>query len=316
MRLTKRSAAGGFDNEAKIVSRHFALEHGMALRWNLAPMPLPPPDLPVSSVPASTPPRVPAENAAITDNSQPNATKVISEEVEPALETYPQLLLDALSYPWRRGGAYILVPGTFLAMAFAFSVWAPVLGLVSLGIGACFFSAFYLQIVESTIAGRHNLPDWPSFSDFYDDMLKPGFQMLVVFLMSGVVYAAVAWAVFSVFAFENDDSTVKMLRGLAEIVFGFYVPMGVLGLVLHGHAGGALPHRVIPAIFRCMPDLLISIASLTAISLLVTSLQKVADLIPYAGVLLGWLLTICLMVMQGRLTGTLGLRFARRITGA
>jgi predicted PurR-regulated permease PerM len=91
--------------------------------------------------------------------------------------------------------------------------------------------------------------------------------------------------------------------------------MAVLGLVLHGHAGGALPHRVIPAIIRCMPGYLIGIASLTVISLLVTSLQELADLIPYAGALFGWLLTICLMVMQGRLTGTLGLRFARRITG-
>ncbi|MBL9182361.1 MAG: hypothetical protein JNN17_09485 [Verrucomicrobiaceae bacterium] len=266
-------------------------------------------------MPASAPARAAAESDTNLEKHPPKPAKVLHEEVEPVLDTYPQLLLDAMTYPWRRGGAYILVPGTFLAMAFAFSVWAPVLGLVSLGIGACFFSAFYLQIVESTIAGRHNLPDWPSFSDFYDDMLKPGFQMLVVFLMSGVVYAAVAWAVFSVFAFENDDSTVKMLRSLAEIVFGFYVPMGVLGLVLHGHAGGALPHRVIPAIFRCMPGYLIGVGTLAFINLLTNLLQDSVKPIPFAGILLGWLLTICLMVMQGRLTGTLGLRFARRITG-
>jgi hypothetical protein len=51
----------------------------------------------------------------------PKPAKAIREEVEPALETYPQLLLDALSYPWRRGGAFILVPGAFLALAFSIS---------------------------------------------------------------------------------------------------------------------------------------------------------------------------------------------------
>lgn len=288
----------------------------MALRWNLAPMPLPPPDLPVSSVPTSAPPRVPAKYASNTDNSPPKPTKVIREEVEPVLDTYPQLLLDALTYPWKRGGAYILVPGAFLALAFSISGWAPVVGLASTGIGACYFAAFYLQIVETTIAGQHRVPDWPSFGDFYDDLIRPGLQMAVVFIMSTLVFVAAAWTVSSLIPFGDEETQWKVLRGLSEVVFGFYLPMAVLGLVLHGHAGGALPHRVIPAIVRCMPGYLIGIASLTAISLLVNLLQELTRLIPYAGVLLGWLLTICLMVMQGRLTGTLGLRFARRITGA
>jgi hypothetical protein len=174
-------------------------------------------------------------------------------------------------------------------------------GLASTGIGACYFAAFYLQIVETTIAGQHRVPDWPSFGDLYDDLIRPGLQMAVAFLMSTLVFAAAAWAVTSVVTFANDEAGWKVLRALSKVVYG--------------HAGGALPHRVIPAIIRCMPGYLIGIASLTAISLLVTSLQKIADLIPYAGALLGWLLTICFMVMQGRLTGTLGLRFARRITG-
>lgn len=278
-------------------------------------MPLPPPDLPVSSVPAYAPARAAAESDTNLEKHPPKPAKVIREDLDPVLDTYPQLLLDAVTYPWRRGGAYILIPGAFLALAFSISAWAPLFGLASTGIGACYFAAFYLQIVETTIAGQHRVPDWPSFGDLYDDLIRPGLQMAVAFLMSTLVFAAAAWAVTSVVTFANDEAGWKVLRGLSELVYGFYVPMAVLGLVLHGHAGGALPHRVIPAIIRCMPGYLIGIASLTAISLLVTSLQKIADLIPYAGALLGWLLTICLMVMQGRLTGTLGLRFARRITG-
>lgn len=232
------------------------------------------------------------------------------------LDTYPQLLQDALIYPWRRGGAYILVPGAFLALAFSIGAWAPFVGLASTSIGACYFAAFYLQIVETTVSGQHRVPDWPSFGDFYDDLIRPGLQMAVVFVMSTLMFSAAAWTVSSLVPFEDDEAGWRLLRGLADVIYSFYVPMAVLGLVLHGHAGGALPHRVIPAIIRCMPGYLIGIASLTAISLLVNSLQEITRLIPYAGVLLGWLLTICLMVMQGRLTGTLGLRFARRITGA
>lgn len=246
----------------------------------------------------------------------PKPAKAIREEVEPTLETYPQLLLDALSYPWRRGGAFILVPGAFLALAFSISAYAPVVGLASMGIGACYFAAFYLQIVETTIAGQHRVPDWPSLGDFYDDLIRPGLQMAVVFIMSTLVFASAAWGLISMIAFEDEETQWKLLRGLSELVYGFYIPMGVLGLVLHGHAGGALPHRVIPAIIRCMPGYLIGVGSLTLISVLTNLLHDWVRQIPLAGVLLGWLLTICLMVMQGRLTGTLGLRFARRITGA
>ena len=237
----------------------------------------------------------------------------LPEVVEPRLETYPQLLLDALTYPWRRGGAFILVPGAFLALAFSISAYAPVVGLASMGIGACYFAAFYLQIVETTIAGQHRVPDWPSFSDFYDDLIRPGLQMAVVFVMSSLVFAAAVWLITSVVTFADDEAAFKTLRGIAEVVFGAYVPMAVLGLVFHGHAGGAMPHRVIPAIFRCMPGYLIGMGGLTLISVLTNALHEVVRIIPLAGILLGWLLTICLMVMQARLTGTLGLRFARRI---
>ena len=68
-----------------------------------------------------------------------------------------------------------------------------------------------------------------------------------------------------------------------------------------------------PAIIRCMPGYLIGMGGLTLISLLTNALHEVVLTIPLAGILAGWLLTICLMVMQARLTGTLGLRFARRI---
>lgn len=283
------------------------------------PMELPPPDLPppVLPSPSGTQPRKLAEQASLDEPSGGRPPKVTLLERDPSLNSYRDLVLDAVSYPWRRGGAYILVPGTFLALAFAFGVWAPVIGLVSMGIGACFFSAFYLQIVESTIAGRHSLPDWPSFADFYDDMLKPGFQMAVVFVMSTLIYVAAAWGLSSVsISFTTEETQMAIWREVGQAVYSLYIPMAVMGLVLHGSAAGALPHRVIPAIMRCMPGYLGGVCIMALISLTTDWLRESARMIPYAGLPLAWLLTICLMVMQGRLTGTLGLRFARRITGA
>jgi hypothetical protein len=202
-------------------------------------------------------------------------------EKDPSLNSYRDLVLDAVSYPWRRGGAYILVPGTFLALAFAFGVWAPVIGLVSMGIGACFFSAFYLQIVESTIAGRHSLPDWPSFADFYDDMLKPGFQMAVVFVMSTLIYVAAAWGLSSVsISFTTEETQMAIWREVGQAVYSLYIPMAVMGLVLHGSAAGALPHRVIPAIMRCMPGYLGGVCIMALISLTTDWLRESARMIP------------------------------------
>lgn len=273
--------------------------------------------------------------------SSPQKTRATRAADEHAGLPEPNALAkDALTYPWRRGGAYVLVPGVFLALAFALAAWAPMLGLASTLIGVSYFSAFYFQIVETTIAGRHTLPDWPEFSDFYDDLVRPGLQMaglfilcrLLVYLVASVVIGSgltsgegTGWENFFTLAFllwlmiapnlglQAFGVHAGWLHYLDVAVFWLYFPMAVLGVVFHGSLGGALPHRVFPAIARCWRVYLPGVAGMWAIKDVVGHLQSLADEIPYLGLPLGWLLALCLLVMQGRLTGCFGAHYAGRI---
>lgn len=296
-------------------------------------MHLPPPDLPPSNPAAAPDPPKPVEAPKAARAPKP-------AEEAPRLPEPHELARDAVTYPWRRGGAYVLVPGVFLALAFAVASWAPMLGLASTLIGVGYFSAFYFQIVETTIAGRHTLPDWPEFSDFYDDLVRPGLQMaglfilcrLLVYLVASVVIGSgltsgegTGWNIFFTPLFlmwvliapslglQALGLEAGWLHYLDVAVFWLYFPMAVLGVVFHGSLGGALPHRVFPAIARCWRVYLPGVAAMWAIKAVVGHLQSLADEIPYLGLPLGWLLALCLLVMQGRLTGCFGAHYAGRI---
>jgi hypothetical protein len=269
-------------------------------------MSLPPPDLPppadvqTAHPPEATPP--PVAEAAIT-----------REIPEPDLDSFSDLLRDAVVYPWRRGGAYILLPGSVLALAFSITAWAPVLGLISLMIGACYFSAFYLRIVESTCAGRPTIPDWPEFGDLYDDLIRPGLQMAAIFLFCVLTWFGLWWMLTQFHEFPDKQQASEAAEWLWQAVFWPYFPMAVLMVVFQGTAGGALPHRVLPAILRCMPGYLPGVAALAAVNFGMNMLHEKLSTLAWVGPLTGWLITLCLLVMQARLTGLIGMRHAARI---
>lgn len=296
-------------------------------------MHLPPPDLPPPNPAAAPEPTKPVEAPKAARAPKP-------AEEAPRLPEPHELGRDAVNYPWRRGGAYVLVPGVFLALAFAVASWAPMLGLASTLIGVSYFSAFYFQIVETTIAGRHTLPDWPEFSDFYDDLVRPGLQMaglfilcrLLVYLVAAVVIGTgltsgegTGWNIFFTPLFlmwvliapnlglQALGLEAGWLHYLDVAVFWLYFPMAVLGVVFHGSLGGALPQRVFPAIARCWRVYLPGVAAMWAIKDVVGHLRTLVAEIPYLGLPLGWLLALCLLVMQGRLTGCFGAHYAGRI---
>ena len=289
-------------------------------------MSLPPPDLP-PSVPNPSSTKPPTEICApVKQTERPPADEA------PDLDTYSQMLRDAITYPWRRGGPYILIPGAFLALALSVSAWAPVIGLISVALGSCYFAAFYFSIVENTFSGRHRVPDWPEFADLYDDLIRPGLQMAAIFIVCKLLAAGVGAILFETGIIQLEEETragglmvtllwlvihpasaSAVLGQMSGVIFALYFPMAVIGVVANGHVGGALPHRVIPAILRCLPGYLLGVAWLFGIGFTVGLLQDQIETLGWLGILPGYLLAICLLIMQARFTGTLGLRYAQKI---
>jgi hypothetical protein len=104
------------------------------------------------------------------------------------------------------------------------------------------------------------------------------------------------------------------LHHLDALVFWLYLPMAVLGVIFHGSLSGAMPWRVLPAIFRCWRVYVPGAACMWAVHDVVSELQDFAVKVPYLGYLLVGMLMLCLLVMQARLTGCFGAHYAHRIT--
>lgn len=70
-------------------------------------------------------------------------------------------LKDALAYPVRESGKYILGIGALMVALLSFS---PLMALLSGAALLCFtayLTTYYFNIVEVAILGRNEAPDWP-----------------------------------------------------------------------------------------------------------------------------------------------------------
>jgi pSer/pThr/pTyr-binding forkhead associated (FHA) protein len=82
----------------------------------------------------------------------------------------------ALTYPFQGSGVMVLVAGT----AFFYILgWMPLLGLIVTG----YLFNYAKSIITATADGKKELPDWPDFGDWKDDILMPYLQMIVLALL-------------------------------------------------------------------------------------------------------------------------------------
>ena len=136
------------------------------------------------------------ERALPLDNQQP-ATRQEREKVR--VQTTPYTLKDALVFPFRGTGLYILI------MAFVIKFGANFVPFLILSLKvkilvAALIAALQFHIVRSTIRGENELDSWPDFTDWSELMkdllawlvLEGSFQIMIgmflgVGLLSGFV---------------------------------------------------------------------------------------------------------------------------------
>jgi hypothetical protein len=87
-------------------------------------------------------------------------------------------------------------------------------------------------------------------------------------------------------------------------IFAVYFPMSMLGLVMHGHFGGALPHRVLPAIFRALPGYALVVVIFAALVVFSSIANAIGD-IPFVGFAVVAAPSLYLLMAEARLIGLL-----------
>ena len=149
---------------------------------------------------------------------------------------------DALKYPFRGNGKYILLVGAILLILTDIASFAPLIGMIAQLIMFGYFCSSYFAIIQTTSTGSDEAPQFPSASDPVDDIIMPALWV------TGVVLLASAPAI-AYFLIGSTPLTATAEFAMMAF-FALYFPMAMLAVVNRGTLAAALPHVVVTSIFR------------------------------------------------------------------
>src|SRR5262245_29112270 len=131
----------------------------------------------------------------------------------------------AFVYPFKKDGLILLIGGTVMFAVLhilqGFSGIAS-LGVMVLTVGYLF--AYMQRIIVSSAQGEDGMPDWPDFSNYWDDIILPFLQLAATWLVC--LGPAIACAIFA-------PATLK-LGCIPLFVLGLiYFPMALLAVAMY-----------------------------------------------------------------------------------
>ena len=211
------------------------------------------------------------------------------------------MLRDATAYPLRGHGlVLILLGGLFLAFLDLLSRSFRMRTALFFAIfGAGYLAAYMFHIVEASANGKRRLPDWPEFSNFWDSICIPFFQVLLPIAVCALPGCA------PILLLGWNEQAFAMGVAIA-IVCSFYLPMAILSIAVNNAVAGMHPANVLPAIFAVFPRyaaIWLVLAAMGTASELLYFL--VLDGIPFIGIALNMWATIYLVAVEMRLLGVL-----------
>jgi hypothetical protein len=207
------------------------------------------------------------------------------------------MMVDAFVYPFRGTGPVMLVIGTVGMLLLGVAQVAPLYGWLGGLIGTMYFAAFYLKITGTTVSGSEEIPDWPEVSDYMEDMVKPYLRTVTAWCL-----AALPWFCVELFV-EETEAYSQPLWWLALCFGAGYFPMALLNAAVHETIESVLPHRVVPAIVRCLPSYLWLVALVVVVG---GGGSLVADWffqLHYVGWLSGAFLSFYFAIVSARMVG-------------
>lgn len=211
------------------------------------------------------------------------------------------MFADALTYPLRKGGWAMILTGAIFSLLLDVAQHVPVVGLAAAVFAAGFFAGFYLDMVSTTMAGDNHVPDWSSFTEFLDDIVMPFLRVIGLMIVSFAPWLVLA--VWLGWELPEDSPRIWWLGGGALALGALYFPMAVLGSSVWGNLYGALPHIVLPGIWRAMPLYLLAVPGLAIALGVCAAAEEYGGRIPIVGGLVATVVSLYSLMMQARVTG-------------
>ncbi len=205
------------------------------------------------------------------------------------------LLLGSFLYPFAGNGPWIIGVGAlFFAVAWALSYFMSLLGAIIGSLLLAYQVSAMMGVLSLSGAGYSEMPDWPSVTNLYDDVVRPCaifFLPMLIYIGPTIILDAVGveeWICWTVF-------------GVGLLL----MPMALLGITLSESAAALSPHIVIPAIMRIPLQYISACALLWATLPLGGVLSAYVESVPFLGGVLGIAVGLYLFAVQMRILGIL-----------
>lgn len=209
--------------------------------------------------------------------------------IKPFWTQIPQML----AYPFVKGGALITIIGAIVAVL-------PYIGLI--------IYPYSLSILNASAQGKERMPDWPDFSDIFEDIFLPTLRLMIGSLYVFVPLGLYIYVKFKFMFDLSDPSTLIRIIldpiNLLFIIFAWvYLPMVTIIVAVFKRLTPALnPVTVFKLINAIKKEYFIALILgllFTAISAFISAVLRIIPLGKYLGEMVGWYFLIVEMRLLG-----------------
>ncbi len=243
-----------------------------------------------SAVPAETPKAV-------------ESGPVVAEDVSASQgkELFGLKLAGAFGYPFKGSGIVLLIVATGCLAVLEFLSGLPFVWLLQVFFGG-YLCAYYINVIGSSAGGEEELPDWPDFTNLWDDILRPILLFAAAFLVSLaplIIYVQRnLWALL-----HGEQELPQSVVYFSMAWFLAYLPMSLLAVALFDSLKALNPITIIGAIVKIPLRYLQACVLFFLVYYVNTSLAEYLDAIAVVGLVIRVFFSLYMTMVGMRILG-------------
>lgn len=187
--------------------------------------------------------------------------------------------LSAFVYPLSGKGIGMIVLATLIfpiCLAICeFALFFGFLGTVTIG---AYLGSFYMSAVSETCRGEEVVPDWPDFTNAWNEIFRPYFRLIgatIISFLPAIICGIIAFRIvrdsdtMSSLSEASGSALVFLRAGLVLGAAGvLYLPMAILAVSATDSILAAMPNIVLTAIVRSLLDYVILLVMIVVVGIL------------------------------------------------
>jgi len=226
----------------------------------------------------------------------PPAPKPTSREDKSFFKKLP----SAFIYPFKSGGLTLLIIGMIFFGVLKILSFMPLGGWIFGVVGGGYLTAYLFKIVNTSALGRDEMPDWPDFTNFSQDILGPLLRMALTVIIS--FGPAIALALLGFFKGQRYLFISAIICGIGGV---FYYPLAIVStaLSMNIHLN---PFKMLIAIFKIFIPYMVACIILGLIFGINYFFIKILNnIFPILGLLVNAFLSFYITIVEMRILGIL-----------